>query len=459
MNLEPLFAKADQRPARAGLVGAGQFGATFVAQSRRIPSLSTVAVCDLDMDRAAAAASAAGFGDAEIVRCEGRAAATAAIQAGKLAIVEDARILAELPLDIVLEATGIPDVAAATAEAAIANGKHSVIATKEAEIVIGPLLAARARAAGVVHTLVDGDQPSLLVGLVGWARLLGLPIVAAGKASESDFVYDPEAGTVTAWDRSVPAPGYADAFAMVGGDPQGRVTTRNLEAFPNSTVPDLCEMGIVANHTGLVPDRPELHAPIARTTELPRLFRPAAHGGLLHRTGVVDMFNCLRRPDEVSFAGGVFVIVEAPDRVTGEVLAGKGIPASEDGRYLMLNNPVHLLGAEAPMSVLAAARLGVSTGGGEVRQRFDLCARAARDLAAGTRLELGERHAVDGLDHLLLPARPIGGEAPVPYYLLIGAELIRPVAHGTVISAADVRLREGGALLRLRREQDAGTTF
>src|SRR5690606_32963065 len=156
--------------------------------------------------------------------------------------------------------------------------------------------------------------------------------------------------------------------------------------------PDLCEMGIVANHTGLLPDRPGLHAPIARTVELPSLFRPRARGGLLAGVGRVDMFNCLRRPDELSFAGGVFVIAEAPDEATGRLLASKGIPTCPEGRYVLLHNPVHLLGAEAAMSILSAAHLGRSTGGTDVRPVVDLVATAARDLEVGERLEMGARH-------------------------------------------------------------------
>ena len=92
------------------------------------------------------------------------------------------------------------------------------------------------------------------------------------------------------------------------------------------------------------------------------------------------MFNCLRRSDELSFAGGVFIVVEAPDLATGRLFAAKGMPASPDGRYVMLHNPVHLLGAEAPMSALSAALLSATTGGSDVRQRVDLVARAHRDL-------------------------------------------------------------------------------
>src|SRR5690606_32095311 len=115
--------------------------------------------------------------------------------------------------------------------------------------------------------------------------------------------------------------------------------------------------------TGLQPSTPALHAPIARTLELPDLFGPTAEGGLLDGMGVVDIFNCLRRPDELSFAGGVFVVARTPDPATGQLFKEKGIPVSADNSRVLVHNPVHLLGAEAPMSVLSACRAGCSTAG------------------------------------------------------------------------------------------------
>ncbi len=110
------------------------------------------------------------------------------IAAGDLAAV------AALPLDVVLEATGDPEAGARHAEMAIAAGHHVVMVTKETDSVIGPILSRMARDRGVVVAPVDGDQPSLLIGLATWAQVIGLRIVAAGKSSEYDFVFDPDTG-------------------------------------------------------------------------------------------------------------------------------------------------------------------------------------------------------------------------------------------------------------------------
>lgn len=455
MNLDQIFrrfARASAAELPVGLVGAGEFGATFVAQAARMQGLKVVAVCDRDVERARAATAAAGHAPDAVRACESLADARAAVAAGAIALVASTKILLQLRLDAVLEATGDPEAAAATALGAIEAGKHVVIATKEAEIVVGAELASRAAERGLVYSPVDGDQPSLLIGLVGWARMLGLPVVCAGKSSESDFVWDPQAGTVTAWGRAEAAPGFREAFTRA--DSTG-LAARKMLAFARTTVPDLCEMGIVANHTGLMPDCSTLHAPIARTIELPTLFRPGSEGGLLGGAGRVDMFSCLRRPDELSFAGGVFVVVQTPDEATGRLFAAKGIPASPDARYVLLHNPVHLLGAEAAVSMLSAVQLGCSTGGVEVRPLVDLVASAARDLEPGEVLQMGARHEINGLGYALQPAAALGEQRPIPYYLALGGRLRRHVKKGEPLHCGDVDLPTDSVLLKLRQAQDS----
>jgi predicted homoserine dehydrogenase-like protein len=357
----------------------------------------------------------------------------------------------------VVEATGDPEAAAQVAEHSIDAGFHVAMVTKEAEVVVGPVLAAKARKAGLVHTPVDGDQPSLLIALVARARMLGFSVIAAGKSTESDYVFDAQRGSVVSWGRSVAMPDYAQRFDL-GPALRERLAERVVANLATVTTPDLCEMTIVANHADLQPDCPRLHGPVARTTELPLIFRPRAAGGVLERTGVVDVFTCLRRPDELSFAGGVFVIVDVPDPTTGRILASKGIPASEDGRYLLLHNPVHLLGSEAPASVLGAIRDGRSSGGADVRQRFDLVARLERTFAKGERIVLGERHAIPGTSPEIAPAAPLQEGAALPYYLAPGSIARRELTAGQILRTDDVELPSDSTLKRLRLEQDAFPT-
>jgi predicted homoserine dehydrogenase-like protein len=454
VHFEKLLAPARARPVTAALIGAGEFGQSLLAQSRRMQGLRVVSVLDKNPQFTTEILKAAGH-DARMV--DSAAAARQAVGEGRIAVCQSLEDLLASGIEMIVEATGDPVYGARHAEAAIAAGIGVAMVSKEAECVVGPLLAAKARAADVPYTLVDGDQPALLISLVTWARALGLPIVAAGKSSEYDYVYDPATHEVTWTTERVTAPDIAGLWQL-SADRRATLAARAvaLAALPQRTVPDFCEMALVANATGLVPDRPDYHAPLVHTAELPEVYAPMADGGVLAGDGRLDVFNCLRRPDEASFAGGVFVVVRWADAKSGALFRGKGIPTSPDGRYGLVYNPSHLLGVEAPMSVLAAARLGNSSVDETYRPVVDLTARAAQDLPAGHRLEIvGLRHAVPGLDPLLTPAAPARGGNPLPYYMAVGRTLTRPVAAGEMLTVDCVTADESSPLWRLRREQDA----
>ncbi len=456
MNYERLFASHSGRVVRAGLIGVGQFGASLIAQAKAIPMLSIPVICDRDVQQALSACQAARLTNTKI--CENSADAKRAFDTGALVIVPDAALLMELPLDVIVEATGNPEAAVSSAEAAIDSGKHIVMASKEADSVIGPYLSHKARSAGLVATLVEGDQPSLLVGLYSWANLLGLDVVCAGKSSEYDFVFNPEAETLTWQSQTTPAKGLGKFWSLPEGQIDDAIAERAriLAAVPQRTVPDLCEMGVVANSIGLKPDTPAFHVPIARAVEVPEIFRPRAMGGLLAETGVIDVFNCLRRPDEQSFAGGVFIVVRCDNPETWEVLRGKGIPVSRSGSHAMLYNPSHLLGVEAPISILSAALLGHPTGGHAPKPVVDLVAKTNRDWRAGETLAITNHHhhEVSGLDPLLIDAVPAEGSSPAPYYMAAGRPLRTDVPAGTVITVDMIDPPQGSALWRLRAQQD-----
>src|SRR5215813_9893012 len=309
MNYQTLFAAAT-RPVRAGVVGVGEFGVSLAARDRRLRHLRVSALADLDVARACERLMRAGLAREELAACD---------------------------------------------------------------TVVGPILYRKARAAGLVYSPVDGDQPSLLIKLVAWARELGLEVVAAGKASEYDFVYDPAAATVSTRAQSVHVPEIGAVWDLPDSRRAEAIATRAgiLAALPQKSAPDFCEMGIVANATGLKPDQPGMHAPVARTPELPELFCRSEDGGLFAGDGVVDIFNCFRRADEASFAGGVFVVVDIHDDATFAVLKGKCILVSWKGSRLLLYNPTHLLGVEAPISILAAALCGHSSVGEDFLPRSD----------------------------------------------------------------------------------------
>ena len=90
------------------------------------------------------------------------------------------------------------------------------------------------------------------------------------------------------------------------------------------TAGDICDMNLVSNITGLVPATPTMDYPIAKPSELADILIPEEDGGILKKTGVVDVFHNLRGVDEASFAGGEYLIVKCDNAKMWELLEAKG---------------------------------------------------------------------------------------------------------------------------------------
>ncbi len=457
MYLETLHRSARERTVRSLVIGAGEYGFSFVAQSRRTPGLEVSAIHARRVERGVAAFRHAGIPDEAIQVCETLAQAEAALGAGRVVVSNDPFMLMRLPLDIVVEATGAPEAAAVHADAALRSGKHVAMVSKEADSVVGPLFHRRAKAAGLVYTPVDGDQPSLLMQLVMWAQVIGLEILCGGKTSEYDFVYDPAAKRVTSLDHTVQVRGFDALWDLGAREARSLIRARAeaLAGIPQHTVPDLLEMGLVANATGLAPDIPAFHAPVARTPEIADVLVPSDMGGILQGAGRVDVVNSLRRPDEASFAGGVFVVVRCEDRKSWEVLRAKGHVVSRSGDAAMIYRPSHLLGVESATTVLAAVHHGRSSGPDDIRPRFDVVGCVTKPLPMGTVLAAtGHHHEIEGVEGRLVPAHRAAGANPIPFYLMANNRLVRDVPAGTIITAEMVEPPRDSLLWSLRRELD-----
>jgi len=455
MNLHHYFSRLE-RPVEACVIGAGGFGRSFIAQGMKAPLMQVRAAVDVQIPTVVALFRTLGVPQQRIRACRTAREAHDAWADGAWIAAEDIGVLLELPIDVVVEATGHPEAGARHALMAIEAGKHVALVSKEVDSVIGPVLFHLARQRGRAVTPVDGDQPSLLIGLITWAETLGFEIIAAGKSSEYDFVFDPESGQLTSNGRSVDAPGFAASMDIGGRDVAELVAARARLAagLPQRAVPDLCELQVVGNATGYMPDTPALHAPILRIEEVPTVFSTLEDGGLLGGTRRLDVFHCLRRPGELSFAGGVFVVVRCEDEPTWQMLAEKGHLLGRNRNTALLYLPRHLLGLEAATSVMGVA-LGEPTGGVEPAHHLDLVAVATRDLAAGTLLTAGgHHHSIDGVTAQLRTAAPLAPDSSVPYYLVADRRLLRPVSSGRMITLDDVELDPASTLISLRRRQD-----
>ena len=180
-----------------------------------------------------------------------------ALASGSTHLGDDAgALIAASGLDVLVEATGDPRAGLRHALAAIEHGRHLVMVNVETDVLVGPLLAERARKAGLVYSLAYGDQPALICELVDWARASGFPVVCAGKGTRY-LPHFHQSTPATVWSHFGITAEQAEAAGM---------NPKMFNSFIDGTKSAI-EMAAVANATGLEPQaqRPRLSSRAAPT--------------------------------------------------------------------------------------------------------------------------------------------------------------------------------------------------
>jgi predicted homoserine dehydrogenase-like protein len=430
MNLHHLLEKrrAAGRPVRVALIGAGKFGSMFLSQVPHTPGLEVPVIVDLDPDRAREACKTVGWDAARI-------AATR--------FTDDAAAATGDNIEVIVEATGNPAVGIRHARAAIAAARHIVMVNVEADVLAGPLLAEEARRAGVVYSLAYGDQPALTAEMVDWARAIGFHVVAAGKGTK----YLPAYHDVT------PA-GVWSHYGLTAGEAQSAgMNPQMFNSFLDGTKSAI-EMAAIANATGLDVPASGLSFPPCGVDDLPHVMRPRDKGGVLEKSGVVEVVSSLERDGRPAFRDlrwGVYVVLEAPNDYAAGCFRQYGLKTDASGRYAAMYKPYHLIGLELNISVLSAALRGEPTGQPN-DFRGDVAAVAKRDLFAGEMLDGEGGYTVWGK---LMPAAKSLAAGALPIGLTHRVRLTNDIAHGAVVRWSDVEVNAGDDAVVTRRAMEA----
>ncbi|HEX6144997.1 MAG TPA: SAF domain-containing protein [Geminicoccaceae bacterium] len=438
MNLGSMLAARGEagRPVRVGLIGAGKFGTMFLAQARRTPGMHIVGVADLRPERARASMAGVGW-VAEQLDARDH---DHALSSGRTRVDDDAEALIASGIDVLIEATGDPAAGVRHALAAIEHGRHLVMVNVEADVLVGPLLAARARRAGLVYSMAYGDQPALICEMVDWARASGFEVVCAGKGTR----YRPhfhQSTPATVWEHYGISPAEAEA---------GGMNPKMFNSFIDGTKSAI-EMAAVANATGLEPQPRGLAFFPCGTQDLPSVLRPESQGGQLQRSGTVEVVSDLERDGRAVFGHirqGVYITFRAESDYVRACFAQYHVTTDPTREVAALWRPFHLIGLELGISVASAALRGEPTGSAG-RFRADVVATAKRDLLEGEVLDGEGGETVYG--HLTPAATSIEREG-LPIGLAHGVKLRRPVAAGARLTSSDVEIDPADPLVRLRDE-------
>src|SRR5262245_59837364 len=226
----------------------------FLTQVRRTAGMHLVGLADLNVARAKSQLASAGWDAAQYAA----ASLGDALKSRTTCVTDDADPLVACPdIDVIVEATGDPKTGIRFALAAIEHGKHIVMVNVEADAVAGPLLARKAKNAGVVYSLAWGDQPALICEHVDWARACGFNVIAAGKSTRSEPSDHPSTPD-TVWD-------ILDKYLQITD--RASINPKMFNSFVDGTKSAI-EMTAVCNATGLEPQSAGLSFPPSTRFEL-----------------------------------------------------------------------------------------------------------------------------------------------------------------------------------------------
>jgi predicted homoserine dehydrogenase-like protein len=406
------------RPLRVGLVGAGQMGTGLAAQLLRMPGITLSAVLDVQKERAEDALGQAGITPDPADDVD--KAAQAIERGGSVALtaIDD---LGGLPLDIVVEATGVPDVGARIAVEGLAAGINVATLTVESDVTIGGYMAQLAEESTALYSVCRGDEPVETKILVDYARDLNFEVICAGKGKNNPL--DP----------------YATPESLSERAAGKQMNPKMLTSFVDGSKA-MIEMASLANTTGLGVSKRGMHGPASTVPTLHQTFALKEDGGILERAGVVDYCTGPVAP-------GVFVVVRTEDPYVHHEMTYLQMG---DGPYFALYRPYHLASLEAPLTVYEMV-LDHRPSLTSEHWTAEVGAQAKRPLTAGEKVDGIGGSMVRGL---IDPSEDFARDGLVPLGVLSGAVLKRDVPTDHTLTYDDVELDESSVIVRMRRIQE-----
>lgn len=410
--------EAEGRPVRVAIIGAGATGRAIALQlATPAPGIRIAGIANRTAANAERAFREAGIEQWSTART--REQVDASIRRDQPVLTDDPSVLIESPaVDIVLEVTGSVDFGAQVVLDTIAQGKHVVAVNAELDSVLGPILNAKARSAGVVFTNTDGDEPGVAMTLFRYVSTLGLKPVAAGNIKGMvDYYRNPDT---------------QKAFAEKNGQDARKVTS-----FADATKLSM-ETTVLANATGFHVGKRGMFGPsCADVKEMAQKLPSEA----MLSGGIVD-YALGAAPHT-----GAFVVIHEENKFKSEQLRYYKMG---DGPFHVFYTPYHLPHLQIASTIGRAVVLNDPTVAPAEGPRCEVVAMAKRDLKAGEALDGIGGFCNYGLIENSSTARAAGA---LPISLSEGCVMRRDVPKDHMLTTDDVEMPAERLSDRLFAEQ------
>ena len=410
------------------LIGAGKFGSMFLSQAPYTKGLNVFSICDLNIDKAKKACREVGWSEDQI---------------NNIIFTEDfEKAINNDEVDVVVEATGHPSSGIKHARTCFKYGKHVIMVNVEADVLAGPSLSAEANSAEVVFSMAYGDQPSLTLEIIEWARASGFKVTAAGKGTK----YMPEyhySTPKTVWDHYGLTSDEAEKAGM---------NSKMFNSFLDGTKSSL-EMSAIANASGLnVPNNGLLFPPCGMD-DLASLLKEKNKGGILEKNEQVEVVSSLERDGRPVFKDlrwGVYAVLQAPNDYAASCFKQYGMNTDQSGEFSAMYKPFHLIGMELNTSIFSAALLKLPTGQTKYF-KGDVVSVSKRNLKKGEKLDGEGGFTVWGK---LIPASTSLNLQALPIGLANDMYLKNDIDKDKILTWNDVEFDTNNEIIKYRHQME-----
>jgi predicted homoserine dehydrogenase-like protein len=351
-------------PIKIGFIGCGKFISMFLSQYNQLQKIKIDTIVDLNVDRAKKNCKKSGMKDSVI---------------NEIFFTDSFEHAIKRDIDIFIEATGNPIIGTIHAKKIIENQKHIILVNVEADVTCGKYLSDLAIKHNVVCSMAYGDQPSLIMEQVEWARLNGFHITCAGKGTKyhPSFEYStPD----TVWEYY----GLTKEKAEVESG-------MNPKMFNSFTCGDksAIEMAAVSNAANLKCPENGLTFPPIGVYDIAKKLVPKSVGGLIDFDGQVEVISSIDHnkvdiPNDLRW--GVYVVIKGQNDYVKNCFKDYGMVTDKTGTYSAIWRPYHYIGLELAQSIYSIALEKKATGFTKF-YNAEVASFAKKDLKAGEKLD------------------------------------------------------------------------
>jgi len=361
-----LYSKLQTRsePIRVAFIGCGKFVSMFLAQYNQLEKIVIDTIIDINEDQAKKNCLNSGLTKDTI---------------SNINFVNSLDQALDRNIEIFIEATGNPIIGTVHAKKIIDKKKHIILVNVEADITCGKYLSDLAFKNNVVCSMAYGDQPSLILEQIEWARLNGFEVTCAGKGTKyhPSFEYStPD----TVWGHY--------GLTKERAENESGMNPKMFNSF-------LCgdksaiEMCAVSNAADLKCPENGLTFPAIGVYDIAKTMIPKSEGGVIDYDGQVEVISSIdldKKDVPHDLRWGVYIVLKAQNEYVKNCFKDYGMVTDPSGNYSAIWRPYHYVGLELAQSIYSVALDNKATGFTK-NYNADVAAIAKKDLKIGDKLD------------------------------------------------------------------------